>query len=207
MKTRFGMNIQNIEGRYVNSDAIPNGSTIICAGASKSLLFEQSMIQNGYDIIILDPSPIKEDRVRTLISENHAAKNRLFLVRRLFTPANEPNKRVFVLPNGSFTTCDKWLNADTTQTTTFQSVGIDSLFKLYGNISMLALDLNGEEFKVTKALHTIPQISVRFYIYKTSYGEELMQKRINRMRENGYRTLFINDQQTNGYIEYLFSLT
>lgn len=202
------MNLAQV-GKYktVPIELLNKFGVVVSVGLSSDLAFEKLMVENGFMVVGVDPSQCIADAVSKEMGVNKKFEGNFTLVRRLFTPASQPNKRVFTDESGRpISTCDQFIGVCPSKFTQLPSIGHCELTNIYNNITLIMVDIKGEEYKVLKCLQSIPFVCVKIYRDSTNYSDERYDRCICSMVEHCYEVLGTVEDPERKCTEILFHL-
>lgn len=196
-------------GKYkaIPIEALNEFGIVASAGLSSDLSFEKLMVENGFTVIGIDPSQHIADAVITEASQNKKFEGNFTLVRRIFSPASEPKKRVFTDESGRpWSTCDHFIGVCPSKFIQLPSIGHCELTNIYNNITLITVDIKGEEYKVLKSLQSIPFVCVKIYRNSTDYSDRRYDRALCAMKAHGYQVLSMVEEPEQKRVEFLFHL-
>jgi len=178
---------------------------IVSAGLSSNLEFERSMVGNGFTVVGIDPSDHIAQAVNDENSVNKRFERGFTLIRRLFTPAAQPNKRAFTDESGRpLSTCDQFIGVCPSKFIQLPSVGYCELTNIYNHISLITVDIKGEESKVLKCLQSIPFVCVKLYRQSIENSDSRYDRCLCAMEAHGYQVLDMTEDSERNCQEVLF---
>jgi hypothetical protein len=184
------MNFSKINGYTLCPDLISSGDTVLFACNS----IEDSLCQAK------ELASCNLMHVCPLLEEQELGN--LVRIQRALTPGFEAKKLLFVSEKHC-TTCEKYQFSGDYTKSSCATLPMTTV-RLYANISLIILDLYGEEYKIAKFIDGPKQILIRFYEYHTSNSEAVTAKRIEALVKKKYGLVSRREEPDEGYIECLF---
>lgn len=199
------MNIEVINGYTIALDRMPADSNIVISTFTEDLLFEEEMIHRGFGIIGIDSNLDRLAKAYSLQAQSIRSARKLHIVRRLLTPTFEIAKPMFVDEYGKdISTMSNHVGVNAERFVLYPTVGLFSLLSKLGNVSLLVLNVNGEEYKLAKSLDPKCQVFIRFHQKALGYCDVQTNRLIDGMKKRGYTVASI--APCNGRIDVLFLL-
>lgn len=198
------MAIEVINGLPIATDQLPTLSTIIVAGLSENLMLEQELIQRGFNVLGIDSNPDRILEAGVLKTCIPVFNRHFSLISRPLTPAYEQEKQVYTDADGKqISTMRNHVGVDANRFTITPTVALSSVLMKFGNISLIILNLHGEEYKLTKSINPHCQLCVRFYQQALGYTHEHTQRLIDGITKRGYTVASIAPVDQSGCVDVL----
>ena len=198
------MPVETINGYTIDTDRMPDRSTVIVAGLTENLLLEQELMKRGVSVIGIDSNPERTIEAGVRIECVPGFRNRFFLQRRTLTPAFEKEKQVFTDSEGKYiSTMPNFRGVDQSRFVLTPTISLQTVLDKFANVSLVVLDLHGEEYKLAKSINPHCQLFIRFYQTDTGYDSSRTDALIRGITKRGYTEISVTSQ-VSGCIDALF---
>ena len=153
-------------GWIVDLDLIPKGSTIISAGIGEDISFDLQLIKRRQcNIVGIDPTP-KSHR----FIQSQTKLHNFQLIKKALFAKNNNTTTIFknkISDYVSESILPSHESVDDSDSYVCKTISLDALFKIYVDVSVLKLDIEGSEYNVLLNLVEIPktvkQLCVEFH--------------------------------------------
>jgi FkbM family methyltransferase len=176
-------------GWLVDLNLIPERSTIISAGIGEDISFDLELIdKKRCNIIGIDPT-VKSHR---FIEGQKTLTNFLLLKKAL---DSESGKQITMYKNSNPTHVSESILSNHSSVKKEESylaetVSLQEIFKIYDDISLIKMDIEGSEYNVLNNLKNIPdsvrQLCIEFHHFCTSYSIEDTNNIISNLKALGF---------------------
>ena len=197
------MSIEIIHGYTIDTAKLSTHSTVIVAGLSEHLLLEQELVKRGVDVIGFEINEQILQEAKAICRTNPSFNKHFDISIRLLTPAFEPSKRVFVDDdNKPISTMVNHEGVNPNNCLLYPTVAFPSIVKKFGRVSLVVLDMHGEEYKLAKCIDPKCQIFIRFYQKALGYTEIQTDRMLLALKKKGYAVASIAPM-LNGCVDVL----
>ena len=183
-------------GWYIDPNIVPQNSYIISAGLGNDISFDLAMIKlTNCFVVGIDPTTLAAKTVSKIKEPKF-----VYIKRGLFPNDNGMTMSNLMTNGNSIYSCGR-------MTTKFHTISIPTLIKMYKNISVLKMNIEGAEYPVLMHLPEIDikQVCIRFHHRKKTvpYNLKNTEKCILKLVRMGYEVMETNAGNKNVDYEVL----
>jgi|TARA_R110002020_G_scaffold72542_5_gene186647 FkbM family methyltransferase len=176
-------------GWMINTDIVPDKSTIISAGVGEDISFDLFLMnEKKCKVVGIDPTP----KSHSFIESQHGLQNFQLIKKalhsnnddliKLYKNKNPNHVSESILPNHeSVLGFDSYFS---------ETINLQKVFEDFENISIVKMDIEGSEYEVVESLGSIPdsvrQFCIEFHHFCTNKTVEDTKKMIQIMNSLGF---------------------